>query len=306
MKSWDHLDVVITVGVCAVILGAGMFFFAFGGAPSGFLDHWFVATAPETVDQNGVSQAALGQAIIDAERIRQLEGAPWGMNQERLGQAIVASVQAQQARAGLVPYFRDAARESLQRMQGMIQETAGSSIVQASQKMWRAGNTEPAQLAFIETLGRIRAGMILREQAARPMREEALGWTVVGGVLAMDRHQGQTERLLGAAVRDVGIVTARIEEGAPLAQETLGSAVLVASAAQEAAASGRIPSAFVASAPGVSGFQALHEIPYPAAVLLFAGLFVMIWGLRSVADSGTSLPAYGTPAPEADQYRKVG
>lgn len=309
MNRWDHLDVIVTVGMCATILGACMFFFAFGGAPSGFLDHWFVATAPATIDQNGMAQAALGLAIVESGKIRHVEGEPWGLRQEHLGGAIVAAVRAGQARAGLMPYFRDEARESLYRMQGMIQENAGRSVVSAAQHMWRSGTTEPAQLQFIEMLGRIKAEMILRERAAIPLREEFLGWTVVGRLLAMDRYQAQTEHQLGAAVRDVGIMTAMIEDGSSLAQESLGSAVLVASATQEAVSSGTIPSTVTVSSPGVLGVQALHEIPYPAGVLLLAGLFVLLWGGRSVAEIGPGLPTYETSETSAsaeDQYRKVG
>lgn len=306
MNRWDHFDVIVAVGVCATILGASMFFFAFGGAPTGLLDQRFESVAPAAMDPEGVTQAALGQAIVESGTISYLEGAPWGLAQGRLGGAIVTAVRAEQAPAGLMSSFRDEARESLYRMQGMIQEKAGRSVVRAARHMWRDGTTEPAQLQFIEMLGRIRAGMILSERAAIPLREEFLGWTVVGRLRAMNGYRADSQQQLGSAVRDAGVMAARLDRDRPVMQESLGSAVLVASVAQEAAALGNVPSAFAVSTPGVSGIQALHEIPYPAGVILLAGLFVMIWGLRSVAESGHSLPTYGRPRAMEDEYRKTG
>lgn len=306
MNRWDHFDVIVTVGLCATIFGAGVFFFAFGGAPSGFVAQWFVDTAPTNLDQNDVAQAALGQAIMDAERIRQLEGTPWGMNQERLGGAIVAAMRAEQSRAGLMPYFHDEARASLYRMQGMIQENAGRSVIAAAQRLWRDGGTGTAQIKFQEALGRIVADMSAKERAAIPQRQETLGWTIVGRLLAVDGYRGHSQQQLGSAVRDAGVMTAMLERERPVAQESLGAAVLVASAVQEATLSGNIPTAVTASTPGVVGFQASHEVPYAAGVLLLAGFFIMVWGLRSVAESGPSLPTYGQPRAMEDEYRKAG
>lgn len=306
MNRWDHFDVIVAVGICATILGASMFFFAFGGAPSGLLDQRFESAAPAAIDPGGVAQAALGQAIMESGKISHAEGEPWGLTQGRVGGAIVAAVRAEQARAGLMPSLYAEARESLYRMQGMIQENAGRSVVRAAQRMWRDDTTESAQLQFIEMLGRIKAGMILSERAAIMRRQETLGWTVVGRLLAMDGYSGHIQQQLGSAVRDAGIMAARLETERPVAQESLGAAVLVASAAQEAAASGNIPTTVTASTPGVSGIQALHEVPYPAGVILLAGLFVMMWGLRSVAESGPSLPTYGQPRARDNEYRKTG
>lgn len=308
MNRWDHFDVIVAVGICATILGASMFFFAFGGAPMGLLDQRFENAAPAAIDPDGMTQVALGQAIVESGTISHLEGKPWGLRQVRLGEAIVAAVRAEHARAGVLPYFRDEARESLSRMQGMIQENAGRSVVRAAQRMWRSDTTESAQLQFIEMLGRIKAGMILSERAAVPQRQETLGWTVVGHLQAVDAYNGHVQQQLGSAVRDAGMVAAMLETERPVTQESLGSAVLVASAAQEAAASGNVPSAFAVSTPGVGGIQALHEIPYPAGVILLAGLFVMIWGLRSVAEAGPGFST-STQAPTRsadDQYRKAG
>ncbi len=305
MNRWDHLDVVVTVGICATILGAGIFFFAFGGAPSGITER-FVEPAPAVIDQEGIAQTALGGAIVEAQTLQYMEDVPFGLTQTRLGNGIVAVVRTSEARATLIPYLQEEARESLMRMQGMIQETAGHAVVAATQRMWRAGMTETAQLEFIERLGRIRAAMMLEESAAIPRREEALGWTVVGRLLMLEQFAGQTQERLGSAVRDAGVLSARVERETPLAQESLGSAILVASAAQFAVSTGNVPSIPVASTPGVAGIQALREIPYPAGVLLFAALFMIVWGVRCVAESGPHLPTYSTSDTAQELYRKAG
>lgn len=306
MNRWDHFDVIVAVGLCATIFGAGIFFFALGGAPPGLLDQRFESAAPAAIDPGGVAQAALGQAIVDSGTVGHVEGEPWGFRQEHLGGAIVAAVRAEQSRAGLMPYFHDEARASLYRMQGMIQENAGRSVVRAAQRLWRDGRTGTAQIKFQEALGRIVADMSAKERAAIPQRQETLGWTIVGRLLAVDGYRGQVQQQLGSAVRDAGMMTAMLERERPVAQESLGAAVLVASAVQEAAASGNVPTTVTASTPGVVGFQALHEVPYAAGVLLLAGFFVMVWGLRSVAESGPSLPTYGQPRAMEDEYRKTG
>jgi hypothetical protein len=303
MNRWDHFDVIIAVGVCATILGASMFFFAFGGAPTGLLDQRFESAAPAAIDPGGVTQAALGQAIVESGAISHLEGAPWGFTQGRLGGAIVTAVRAEQARAGLMSSFRDEARESLYRMQGMIQEKAGRSVVRAARHMWRDGTTESAQLQFIEMLGRTKAGMILSERAAVPLREEFLGWTVVGRLLAMNGYRADSQQQLGSAVRDAGIMAAMLETERPAVQESMGAAVLVAARAS-ASSEGASP-VLVASAGGFSGAR---EVPYQAGVILFAAVFVMAWGLRSVAETGPGMSA-STQAPARsadDRYRKAG
>src|SRR5437867_8696302 len=295
MNRWDHLDVVVTVGICATILGAGMFFFAFGGAPAGITER-FVEPAPAVIDQEGVAQVALGRAIVKAQTLQYMEDVPFGLTQTRLGNEIVAATRTSEARAALMPYLQDEARESLMRMQGMIQETAGRAVVAATQRMWRAGLTDIAQLDFLERLGQIRAAMMLEEMAAIPRREEALGWTVVGRLLMLEQFAGQTQERLGSAVRDAGVLSARVERETPLAQESLGSAILVASAAQSAMSTGNVPSTAVVSTPGVAGVQALREIPHPAGGLMFAALFILVWGVRCVAERGPPPPPSGPPA----------
>src|SRR5437016_9307094 len=198
MNRWDHLDVVVTVGICATILGAGMFFFAIGGAPSGITER-FVEPAPAVIDQEGLAQAALGGAIVEAQKLQYMEDVPFGLTQTRLGNEIVAATRTSEARAAFIPYLQDEARESLMRTQGMIQGTAGHAVVAAAQRMWRAGMSETAQLEFIETLGRIRAATILKEEVALTRREEALGWTVVGRLLMLEQFSGQTQERLGSA-----------------------------------------------------------------------------------------------------------
>src|SRR2546426_259744 len=216
MNRWDHLDVVVTVGICATILGAGIFFFAFGGAPSGITER-FVEPAPAVIDQEGV-----------------------------------------------------------------------------------------ARIAFDEALGRIVAQMAEKERNAVLRRQEALGWTVVGRLLMLEQLSGHTQERLGSAVRDAGVLSAMVERETPLAQESLGSAILVASAAQSAVSTGNVPSIPVALTPGVAGIQALREIPYPAGVLLFAALFMIVWGVRCVAESGPPLPTYSTSDTAQELYRKAG
>ena len=308
MNRWDHLDVVVTVGICATILGAGIFFFAFGGAPSGITER-FVEPAPAVIDQEGVAQTALGGAIVEAQTLQYMEDVPFGLTQTRLGNEIVAATRTSEARAVLIPYLQEEARESLMRMQGMIQETAGHAVVAAAQRRERAAAThgvEAAGIAFDEALGRIVAQMAEKERNAVLRRQEALGWTVVGRLLMLEQLSGHTQERLGSAVRDAGVLSAMVERETPLAQESLGSAILVASAAQSAVSTGNVPSIPVALTPGVAGIQALREIPYPAGALLFAALFMIVWGVRCVAESGPPLPTYSTSDTAQELYRKAG
>jgi len=308
MNRWDHLDVVVTVGICATILGAGIFFFAFGGAPSGITER-FVEPAPAVIDQEGVAQTALGGAIVEAQTLQYMEDVPFGLTQTRLGNEIVAATRTSEARAVLIPYLQEEARESLMRMQGMIQETAGHAVVAAAQRRERTAAThgvEAAGIAFDEALGRIVAQMAEKERNAVLRRQEALGWTVVGRLLMLEQLSGHTQERLGSAVRDAGVLSAMVERETPLAQESLGSAILVASAAQSAVSTGNVPSIPVALTPGVAGIQALREIPYPAGALLFAALFMIVWSVRCVAESGPPLPTYSTSDTAQELYRKAG
>src|SRR5207249_11678187 len=125
-------------------------------------------------------------------------------------------------------------------------------------------------------------------------------------LLMRGRRVGQRRERLGLAVRDAGVLRAMVELEAALAQESLGSAILVASAAQSAVSAGNVPSIPVASTPGVAGIQALREIPYPAGALLFAAVFMIVWGVRCVAESGPPIPTYGTSDTAQEPYRKAG
>src|SRR2546422_1264295 len=281
MNRWDHLDVVVTVGICATILGAGIFFFAFGGAPSGITER-FVEPAPAVIDQEGVAQTALGGAIVEAQTLQYMEDVPFGLTQTRLGNEIVAATRTSEARAVLIPYLQEEARESLMRMQGMIQETAGHAVVAAAQRRERTAAThgvEAAGIAFDEALGRIVAQMAEKERNAVLRRQEALWWTVVGRLLMLEQLSGHTQERLGSAVRDAGVLSAMVERETPLAQESLGSAILVASAAQSAVSTGNATSNPVASTPGEAGVQTLRHITpaldapgLRALVVLFVGV----------------------------------
>src|SRR5207245_2695756 len=138
-----------------------------------------------------------------------------------------AATQADQMRNGIVPSLRDEARGSLGRMQGMIQENAGRSIVRAAQRMRRNDVTDADQLRFIKTLGNVQSQMILRQQNAIPLSQEFLGSTIVGRVLATDMHRRQIQEQLGASLRDAGIMAAKLDREEVVAQESLGSAVMV-------------------------------------------------------------------------------
>lgn len=297
-KRWDHLDVVVTVGICATILGAGMFFFAFGGAPNGLLASPSVEMA---IDPQEIAQGALGRAIVQDGHLQYFAVSNWGAGQETLGEALLAVAQGRQAQAAVIPGFRTEAYQSLARMQGRIQETAGRSVVLAAQRMWRAGTTETAQLQFIESLGRIKASTILQEQAAIPLREEALGSNIIGGYLAMDRYLGQVQERVGGAVRDATMMASKIGTETPLAQERLGGAVLVAARSAEPLLGASVAAPIVSA-----GGAGTDEVPYQAGVILMAAFFVGAWGLWSVAESRAGFSTSETSVQVENQYRKAG
>src|SRR5437667_12566469 len=100
--------------------------------------------------------------------------------------------------------------------------------------------------------------------------------------------------------------TAKVKGETPKAKRYMGVAILVARVAQAAISTGNVPTSSVASTPGVAGIHALHEIPYPAGVLLFAALFMIVWGVRCVAESGPTLPMSETSGTAKEPYRKTG
>src|SRR2546422_9883039 len=101
MNRWDHLDVVVTVGICATILGAGIFFFAFGGAPSGITER-FVEPAPAVIEQEGAAETALGGAVVDPQTLQYMEDVPFGLTETHRGNEIVAATGTVDARGVLI------------------------------------------------------------------------------------------------------------------------------------------------------------------------------------------------------------
>lgn len=298
MKRWDHMDVVVAVGMCATILGAGIFFFSSGGAPYGL---FATPSVEATLDPQGIAQDVMGRAIVQNGRLRYFTESNWSTGQESLGSALLAGFQSREAQATLIPRFQMEAQQSFARMQGLIQERAGRSLVLAAQRVWRAGNTEAAQLQFIDALGRTQEGMILQEEAAIPLREEALGWNIVGGNLAMDRYLGQVQESLGGALRDSTMMASRIGTETPLAQEALGGAVLVVARTTEGSRD-----ASDVQAVAFAGAVGTREVPYQAGIILLAAIFVGAWGVWSLTQSGASISTAERSVSLEDQYRKTG
>src|SRR5438093_12269990 len=98
MNRWDHLDVVVTVGICATILGAGMFFFAFGGAPAGMTER-FVEPAPAVIDQEGAAQGASGRGSVESQRLWCMQDVRFGVTRRRVGSGICAAARSSEAAA---------------------------------------------------------------------------------------------------------------------------------------------------------------------------------------------------------------
>src|SRR2546422_8107099 len=123
----------------------------------------------------------------------------------------------------------------------MIQETAGHAVVAAVRRIgYTAATSEikTVQIQFDEALGRIVAQMAAKERNAFSQRQEALGWTVVGRLLALEQFSGHTQERLGSAVRDAGVLSAMVGSNNPMAQGSPGAAILVASAAPSALSAG--------------------------------------------------------------------
>src|SRR2546426_12423967 len=131
-----------------------------------------------------------------------MEAVPLGLSPTRLGNEIAAAPRTSEARAVLIPYLQEEARESLMRMQGMIQETAGHAVVAAAQRRERTAAThgvEVAGIAFDEALGRIVAQMAEKERKAVLRRQEALGWSGGGRLLMVEQLSGLTSERPGSA-----------------------------------------------------------------------------------------------------------
>src|SRR3989441_5138742 len=94
-----------------------------------------------------------------------------------------------------------------------------------------------------------------------------------------------------------------VERETPLAQESLGSAILVASAAQSAVSTGNVPSIPVASTPGVAGNQKPRGNPPPPGAPLFSSPFFILLGGRGRGGRGPPPPPPNTtvPGPETDR-----
>jgi hypothetical protein len=92
-----------------------------------------------------------------------------------------------------------------------------------------------------------------------------------------------------------------VEEGIPTAQEALGGSVLMASTALTP-----VTPSSVLTASAESAVPLTHGEPLPvAAVILFAAVFVMGWGIRTIAQSAVSIPFHDEQREEA-RYKRAG
>ena len=303
MGGCDRLDIAVTIGAFATILGAGIFYFALGGAPTGVLQPPPQNIAAD-INTMELTQEHLGNTIVRATQLAYLGTVQVGADQARLGEAIIAAAQLREAERALIPGFQDSASRSQARMEGMIQERAGKSIVLAAQRARRAteaGQLKVAQERFRETLGSIQAAMTAMRQATAGQQQQSLGWMVVGEQLAMHASAAHVQQHLGSAVVGAGMTTAGLAESSPTAQESLGAAVLLTARTDTPLAQRSAMTASLATPMCVAG----REAPLPAAVVLFAAVFVIGWGIRTIAQSAVSMPSHDERREEA-RYKRAG
>ena len=290
---YTTIDVIVGVGMCAIVFGALLFFVAAAGtfqvAPVDY-----IPPEQSTGIETGVTmlQPALGQAIVDRALLERRANQGMMETAAEWNRATLAQHQLQSVPGGPFGSVRRDAELVPSHHAARVQAVMGQAIVNFTKR-----GVLNEVLSANQYLSRFNDRMIQRTQAMgqRMDREFASTWQATLGREIIDRAQAYSgmgaaiQERLGRAILQLTHFQATLEEGRDMNQDQLAS-LIVAAVRMDALADriGRIEVAESKPVPVAAASQDMASLPQiPMGFLIAAamGLAAVFFGGLTMAGS---------------------
>jgi hypothetical protein len=281
---YNTIDIIVGVGMCAIVFGALLFFVAASGTLQAALPQPISIEQPTDV-QLGMAllQPTLGQAIVDGTLFERRANHVMAQSASEWNRATLAHHELQTLPGG--PFgavMRQAATVPADHM-ARVQGVMGRAIVNFTQRGIRSGVLSAAQYRSDYNTGMIRAtearGQQLNQNFAATW-QATLGRGIVDAIQSYRKRAGAIQEQLGTAILHVAQAQTGWEEVQAAKQEQLASLVFAAVRA-EALADRLTLLAAIESFPEDTAVAFTEPAPWPempmgyliAASLMLAAVF---------------------------------
>jgi hypothetical protein len=304
---YNTIDIIVGVGMCAILFGALLLFLAVNGT--------YQAVMPQALEQstgieNGMSalQPAIGQAIVDQSLFERHTNQALGQSVSEWNRATMAHLDLQSGSSGLLGSVLKQAvtvpADHLARVQGVM----GRAIVNFTKRGVRNGLLSADQYGTMYNMNMIGAteaqGQRLHDAFASTW-QATLGRRIVEAAQYDWMRAGAIQERLGSVLVQVAHAQMRAENGHAAQQERLASLIFAAVRNNEVIADRPTePTVAIPSAMPSEDIAAVSTEPaswpeIPMGYLMVAGVL-----LASVFLAGLSMAAQSREARALDQMRR--
>jgi hypothetical protein len=289
-RTLEPVDVIVLIGLCATLLGGGLFFIATNGATQ--------VGIPEPVEPNEPTdimtgmywlQPVLGQAIVQQSVLERDGAAAIAAAATELNRATLVQDRLQRSPFGHFDAIKARAAAIPAEHAGRIQEVMGRSVVNFTQRGVRTGGLSAAQ-----STGGYNSAMIrLTEAWGKRMDDDfQANWQANLGraIMTASRNRAtmsaQAQERIGAAITQMARVQSMYEKAIEAARGQLTAAANAAirtelrtdlfaqlAQAERIATSRSVPQAAPVVAP-----QSSSDSPFGYFTAIFTGLIVLFLG----------------------------
>jgi hypothetical protein len=288
---YNTIDIIVGVGMCAIVFGALLFFFAANGTYQAATPQSLSIEQPIGIELGmALLQPALGQAIVDQARFERRANQTMAQSASEWNRATLAHHEFQSLPGG--PFgavMRQAATVPAGHM-ARVQGVMGRAIVNFTRRGIRSGVLSADQYLSDYNTGMIRAteawGQRLEQEFASTW-QATLGREIVDAIQHYTERAGAIQERLGTAILYVAQAQTGSEEVRGAQQEQLASLIVAAvrtdaladRAARLAAAESKPAQTVVASQETAS----LPQIPMGFLVAAAVGLAAIFFGGLTMA-----------------------
>jgi hypothetical protein len=296
---YNALDIIVGVGMCAIVLGALLFFVAASGT--------FLVATPQSASvqqSSGPSagramlQPVLGQAIVDRFLLQRRSDQITAAATSELNRATQAQLSLQAAPGGPFGFVMHRAATIPADHMARVQSVMGRSIVNFTRRGVRSGTLSADQYLSDYNSGLIR---VTESMGRRLDRDFKATWQPMLGRWIVDASQGYARRSmavqeqLGTAILHMAQAKTMLEDAWAANQYQLGS--LVAAVDRSGAPADRTVSLAAAKSASAgtagfsTGFASIPEIPPGYLIAALLGLCAVFFGGLMLSAAGREAKA---------------
>lgn len=229
---YNTIDIIVGVGMCSIVFGALLFFFAANGTYQAAIPQPISIEQPVDIELGMTSlQPALGQAIVDQAVFERRTNQLMAQSASEWNRATLAHQEFQSLQDGpLGTVLLQAATVPADHM-ARVQYVMGRAIVNFTARGIRSGVLSADQYLSDYNTNMIRTTEANRERLDREFTstwQTTLGYRIVDAIQDYNRQAGTIQERLGAAILHVTQAQTGSDEIRAAQQEQLASLVLAA------------------------------------------------------------------------------